>query len=138
MATLWRSSERSCSICLLTSWAGSARKVRGVYGSKYLAGLCERVVDIEQQHRVLDWTLVERGVDRCGGGHVEVGAVWEVGWAQDLQCSCERSSSLRIYRGGGKGAIGRAEEGSSCCQISFGGACRDGGSSPLRNAWGSV
>jgi hypothetical protein len=46
-----------------------------VYGSKYLTGLGERVVDIEQQHRVLDWALVERGVDRCGGGHVEAGAV---------------------------------------------------------------
>lgn len=58
---------------------------KGLDGAKYLAGLCECVVDIEQQNGVLDRALVERGVDGCGGGHVGVYVVWEVDWAQDLQ-----------------------------------------------------
>ena len=34
-----------------------------------MTGFCECVVDIEQEDRVLDRALVERGVDSCGGGH---------------------------------------------------------------------
>jgi hypothetical protein len=38
----------------------------------YLARLCKCVIDIEQKHRVLDWALVERRVNRSCGGHLEI------------------------------------------------------------------
>ena len=38
----------------------------------YLARLAQRLVDIEEDDRVLDRTLLEWGVDCGGGGHGEV------------------------------------------------------------------
>lgn len=38
----------------------------------YLTWLCESVIDIEQEHRVLDWALAEWGVNRSCGGHLGV------------------------------------------------------------------
>ena len=38
----------------------------------YLTRFCKSVIDIKQQHRVLDRALVERGVERSGGGHLYV------------------------------------------------------------------
>lgn len=40
--------------------------------NSYLARLCECVVDIEQDHCVLDRTLVKRGVNRSSGRHLEM------------------------------------------------------------------
>jgi len=37
----------------------------------YLTRLGERVVDIEEDHSVLDWALVKRWVYRYCGGHGE-------------------------------------------------------------------
>jgi hypothetical protein len=39
--------------------------------STYLSRNRERVIDIEEQDRVLDWTLVERGVDSSCGRHLD-------------------------------------------------------------------
>ena len=38
----------------------------------YLTRFCKSVIDVKQQHRVLDRALVERGVNRSGGGHLYV------------------------------------------------------------------
>lgn len=40
----------------------------------YLTGQGKRVIDIEEENRVLDGTLVERGVNSCGS-HVVVCAM---------------------------------------------------------------
>jgi hypothetical protein len=38
----------------------------------YLTRFCKSVIDIKQQHRVLDRALVERRVNRSGGSHLDV------------------------------------------------------------------
>jgi hypothetical protein len=40
-----------------------------VDASTHLTRLCKRVIDIEEEYRVLERSLVERGVDGCCESH---------------------------------------------------------------------
>jgi hypothetical protein len=53
----------------------------------YLTRFCKSVIDVKQQHCVLDWALVERGVNRSGGGHLYVCAGSKPGMRVENSCT---------------------------------------------------
>lgn len=86
----------------------------------YLTRFCKSVIDIKQQHRVLDRALVERGVNRSGGGHLYVYAESKPEMRVEESCTSNTCYTWKLRSAGVcKGAF-------SWILVSFGGAHRLG------------